>query len=360
MAAEWFGGVLNASSWHKLESVEVMPTAEAMIRRGEELGVYPTGVSLETMTTESGLTVPGQAIVADYLDGERRCHKAVSDRYHFLDPVEWRETIRAAVAAGAKPAGAFALGKMGSKVLATFEIDGSGDFRNYLNLADSLDQSCAYIAGGSSVRVVCANTFAAWMGQDGKRAARIRHTKSIGDRAEVLRGAIEDHVQSGQVIANLYRDAREARLARPDMEALLAELWPVPSDEDVKDGKVSAAKATRAKTARMEAVVAMRRPENDEGPTVASFWNAATWTVDRTADARDTPARPRKMKGDADALESLLFGSRGARIEKVRQTMVRILRPDGSEESVTAHTAAAEGVDLAQVGRAVLDDMLSN
>lgn len=355
MSADWYGGVLAQSSWHRLEKLGQMPDAATMIAKAEDTGAWPIDVGLETMTTESGLAVPGHGVVATYKDGSRRCHKAVSERYHFLDPKEWRATIEAAVKAGAKPTGAFALGKNGSKVLATFEIGETGTnsrarFKNYLNMADSLDQSCSYVAGGSSIRVVCANTYAAWMGRDGNKAAKIRHTGSINERAEALREAIEQHVQGGETIAALYRDARESRLHFDDAEALLARLFPAPAEEGRK--------RTRAMNKRAEVVRAMALEENWEGETLASLWNGATWVVDRTLDSNGN-AEHRTGRGGADTLEAMLFGSRGQRIEKVRQVMVTVLRPDGSEETVPAHQAVQDGADPAQVGHSMLKEMLN-
>lgn len=365
MSADWNAGVLISSSWHGLESVEELPDAETMIRRAEQTLAWPIGVTLESMETESGVTVPGQGVVATYADGSRRCHAAVSHRYHYLDPKEWRATVEAAARAGAKPVGAFSLGgekgrfgrytSPGGKILATFEIgetgfNGKGRFRNYLNMADSMDQSCSYVAGGSSIRVVCANTFSAWMGGDGAKAAKIRHTGSIHERAEALREAIESHVKGGQQIAELYRDAREVRLAKPDVEEILAELFPAPD----KDGR----KRSRALNKRAEVASAMTLEHNNEGPTLATVWNAATWTVDRKQD-KDGTWGHREGRGGADTLEAMLFGGRGQRVEAVREVMVTILRPDGTEEAVPAHQAAAEGVDEAQIGRSLLGDMLN-
>lgn len=373
MSANWYAGsfAIGQSTWHQLESQVVMESAADMIAAGEQTGAWPIAVGLESMTTESGLTVPGKGVVATYADGSRRCHKAMSDRYRYLDPAEWRATIEAAVKAGAKPIGAFALGgetppkgesytSPGGKILATFDIGATGinggQFRNHLNLADSMDGSCSYLAGGSSIRVVCANTFAAWMGADGKSAAKIKHTASIGERAEVLREAIHEHVTSGESVARAYKDARQVVLTKPDLEELLNQLYPAPPESD----KTKALARTRALNLQLETGAAMLRPENvDGGPTLASVWNAATWMVDRKANEKTGAAVHRAGRGGADTLEAMLFGGRGARVERVRQIMIRVLRPDGSEEEVTAAEAHAAGIDHGQIGRAMLGEMLS-
>ncbi len=345
MAHEWHRGVLSASSWHGLESVEALPDAETLIRRGEETGAWPVAVDQLGIRTVDGLEVPGAAVVGRYRDGARIAYGAVGSRYRALEPSEWRATIEAAVRAGAKPAGAFSL-RGGSRVLATFEIGQGEGIRHYLNLIDSFDGSLAHSAGGSSVRVVCANTLAAAQHADGHRAAKLRHTSSINDRSEALREAIEGHIQRGQEVSALYAEARRAELTRTEAEEVFALLFPEPDETD------KPATATRKINARRAAARAMRRPENAEGKTLATLWNAATWLVDR-----DERGQTRKIKGGGDMLDSMLFGSRGARIEEVR-SIVRVVLRDGTEADMEAPVAAAAGVSPDQIGRQLLADMI--
>jgi hypothetical protein len=346
MAHEWHKGVLSASSWHGLESVEALPDAATMIRRGEETGAWPIALERAHMQTADGLVVPGRAVVGRYADSSRIAYGAVGNRYRVLDPKEWRATIEAAVKAGAKPAGAFSL-RGGSRVLATFEIGSGEGIRHHLNLVDAFDGSLAHSAGGSSVRVVCANTLAQSLAADGHKAAKLRHTGSINDRAEVLREAIEEHVRGGEAVAELYREARKAELTRPEAEAVFALLFPEPSEDD------KPATATRRINARRAAARAMRRAENQEGRSLATLWNAATWLVDR-----DETGRTRPVKGGGELLDSMLFGSRGDRVEEIRSIVQVILR-DGTVADMEAPAAAAAGVSPEQIGRQLLDSMLT-
>lgn len=346
MAHEWHRGVLSASSWHGLESVEALPDAETLIRRGEETGAWPVALERVSIQTADGLPVPGKAVVGRYADCSRIAYGAVGDRYRALEPREWRATIEAAVKAGAKPAGAFSL-RGGSRVLATFEIGEGEGIRHYLNLVDSFDGSLAHSAGGSSVRVVCANTLAQSLAADGHRAAKLRHTSTINDRAEVLREAIEQHVRGGEAVAELYRAARKAELTRSEAADVFALLFPEPS----KDDKPTT--ATRRVNARRAAARAMQRAENQEGRSLATLWNAATWLVDR-----DETGRARPVKGGGDLLDSMLFGSRGDRVEEIRSIVQVVLR-DGTVADMEAPAAAAAGVSPEQIGRQLLDSMLT-
>lgn len=319
MAHEWFAGVLNASSWHGLESVESLPDADTLIRRGEETGAWPIAVHTSRMATAEGLPVPGAAVVGTYQGGSRIVHGAVGEGYTPLRPEAWRETVRAAVAAGAKPAGAFAL-RGGSRMLATFEIAdrSDGQVKNFLNIVDSLDGSLRHIAGFSSVRVVCANTLASMMAQDGKQCVKLKHTASLHDNVSYLRDAIERGIREGASISGLYEMAAETRLARPDAEALFDALFPVSTEEE---RKAEPRKAGNRDKARQDAYIAMARPENSAGPTVASLWNAATWLVDR-----DATGSAKKGRG-GDALDSLLFGARGERVSEIRRIVETALTP---------------------------------
>jgi hypothetical protein len=58
------------------------------------------------------------------------------DRFRATACDEWRDLVKAAVAAGAKPTGAFSL-RDGSRVLATFEVGISNGLRTQLLLVDA-------------------------------------------------------------------------------------------------------------------------------------------------------------------------------------------------------------------------------
>lgn len=328
MAHEWHSGVLNASSWHGLEVVKSMTTALDLISAGIDSKAYPLRVDLEKMKTVTGHDVPGAAVVATYAGQSRIVHGTVGARYTPLDLNEWRETIIAAVAAGARPAGAFAL-RGGSRVLATFELPGQDgeEIRSYLNIVDSLDGSLQFMAGGTSIRTVCANTLSMSFAADGHGYAKIRHTASINDRAASVRSAIDAHLTEGKTVAELYRGARDMKLSKDDAMQIFGALFPVAEDGDTKT------MTTRLENDRAEATAAMKRPENFAGSTLATLWNAATWTVDRDANGAAKAAR-----GDSDKLDSLLFGTRGKRIAEVRGIIESVLKT-GSFAAPTKKTA---------------------
>jgi hypothetical protein len=182
---------------------------------------------------------------------------------------------------------------------------------------------------------------------DGKGMASLRHTASLETKVNVLAGAIGEAVKSGDKVRNAYHRAEATRLSRADAERAFDLLFP----KAARDAEKAA--ITRADNVRADAMRAMSNPVNNAGPTLATLWNAATYLVDRTADGRARPTR------GGDALDSLLFGTRGERVEEI-QTIIEVIMRDGTIEQMTVPQALAAGVDPSLTGRAILDDLMAN
>lgn len=355
MSHAWTAGILTASSWHGLEEVGTLPDAETMIARASELGAWPTHlvripvrVRLEDGTEV--VSARDRAVLARYGgDHAPRIVGSVGRRFRELAVAEWRDLVRAAVDAGAKPTGAFAL-RDGRTVLATFEVDraeagAAGAVATQIALVDSFDSTTKVLAGSTSTRIVCANTLAAARRADGEGWAALRHTASLADRVAQLGDAIAETVQTGRKTRELMARAADRQLARDEAEHLLDALFPSAAEGATKTA------ATRADNERREAARAMRRPENFVGRSLATVWNAATWLVDRHADGT-----PRALRG-GDRLTSMLLGDRGQRVNEI-QTIIEVFLRDGSVVQVPASEAQQMGVDPAQVGRAVIADLV--
>jgi hypothetical protein len=254
----------------------------------------------------------------------------VGDRYTATTPEEWQTLIRAAVNAGARPTGAFSLAG-GTRVLATFEVGESNGLRTQLLLADAFDGTMHLTCGTTSVRVVCANTLAAAMRSNGKDMAKLCHTASLPEKVAILARSIGTAIADGAKLRVAYQRAEETALTRKQAERAFDLLFPR-APQGATKGAI-----TRADNARAEAVQAMHRPENDCGPTVATLWNAATWLVDRTGDGK-----PRPTRGEAETLDSLLFGARGERVEEIKN-IVQVIMRDGSTVDMTVPEAVRAG-----------------
>lgn len=340
MSHEWHNGVLTSSSWHGLEQIGAMPDAESMIEHGYRSNAWPTAVTAEGLTSDSGIKAQHRAIVGSYESADPLVLGVVGTRYEATTPEQWGDLVKAAAAAGAQPTGAFALFG-GSRVVATFDIGGDDEIRDQLVLADSFDGSSQLMGGLTSIRVVCANTMSAAMRRDGASWGKVRHTASLPERAAALEVAIGEAVKTGQKTRELYAQARETVLHRDDAMAAFDALFP----EAPEDAKRTT--QTRARKARAEARMAACLPINKVGDkgTLATLWNAATYLVDRKANGKP---RGKNM------LDSMLFGSRGQRVAQIQETIEIILR-DGT--TVPAHQAAEQGI---KVGAAVLQSMLED
>lgn len=352
MAHQWDRGVLDASSWHGLEEIGVFTDAESLIHHGERAGSYPVALSAESLFTQGGLVAGLKALVAKYQAHPDRIVGTNGSRHRATTPDEWRSLIRAAVAAGAKPTGAFSLCE-GSRVLATFDVGDANGLRTQLVLADSFDGTLRLTAGFTSVRVVCANTLAAAMREDGSGMAQLRHTASLETNVAILREGIADCVEKGRAVRDLFHKAERIHLPRAAAEKAFDALFP-----QAPEG-ASAVMTTRLENERTDAIVAARMPINkvgNQGGNLATLWNAATYLVDRNADGT-----ARDCRGGADRLNSLLFGTRAKRLQEVQgviERLVEVIRPDGTVETATVEEAVRMGVSADQAS--VLDWMLGN
>lgn len=345
MAHQWHRGVLDTSSWHGLEEVGKMATADDMVGHGERSGAWPVGIRFADLFTSEGIKAPERGVVATYAAHPEMCLSVVGDRYRATTPDEWRTLVKAATAAGAKPTGAFSL-RDGTRVLATFEVGQSNGLRTQLLLADSFDGTMKLTLGTSSIRVVCANTLSAALRSDGEGMVLLRHTASLEQKVNVLAESIKESIESGEKVRTVYHAAENARLSRRDAQRVFDLIWP---ESDEKSGKAK----TLAQNARRDAETAMALPVNNVGPTLATIWNAATYLVDRRADGSARETRGGK------SLDSMLFGTRGERINQI-QTIVEVILKDGSIQPMMASEALDVGVDPSIIGRTVLEDMLAD
>jgi len=356
MAHEWDRGILTHASWHGLEALGVLVTAEDIINAGENSGAWPVTVRRDQLETRvERLSCPLEAIIADYKSHDSRCLSGVGGRFEATSPEKWRELVQAAVKAGAKPTGAFSL-RNGTRVLATFEVGEGNGLKSHLVMADAFDGSMKLTCGFTSIRVVCANTLSAAMSCDGKGMAALRHTSTINEKIESLGHSIEEAIKTGQAIKDLYAQAEETRLNRDEAEELLALLFPMPG-EGHKSAKAVKSAKTRAENKRKEALQAAALPINRVGDkgTAATIWNAATYLVDRKVDGSFRSTR------GGDRLDSMLFGSRAERVAKIERVMIQVLRPDGSEVSMSVDQAMDAGVPANQIGGSnLIEDILAN
>lgn len=351
MSHQWDRGVLTSSSWHGLEDIGVMVSAQDMLEHAYESGAWPIGLCSETLTTQSGILSAARSIVATYRNHPRREVGVNSEKYQYNSVEAWAELITAAVENGCCPTGCFSLAK-GSRILATFEVGDrpNGETKSYLLIFDNFDGSGKLFFGFTEIRVVCANTLALAISKDGAGFVGIRHTTGLTEKVKILQENMVLALQQGNQVRALYEEAQHTHFASPEAAQEAFELlWPTAQEDDSKNKK------TRLENNQKEARRALANPINTPRcrlETVADLWNAATFLVDRTEDGAI-----RDCRGEADRLESLLFGQRSKRIQEI-VTQIEVIMRDGSIQTMTQTEAIEAGVTPAQVGRAVVADLL--
>lgn len=346
-------GILDKSSWHGLEEVGEMADAVAMIAAGERTGAWPIKIDLSDLFVikhrpgqGAHLKAPGKGVLATYREHEPRCLGTVGDRYRPTAPKKWRDLVRAACSAGAKPTGAFSL-KNGAKILATFEVARDDETTTQLLLLDSFDGSTQLCVGFTVIRVVCANTLAISLKLDGKGMAKVRHTTNMDHRIEMLERAIETAIESGKAVVDEYNRAKDTMLTGAQAQAVFDALFPPPDPESAPIAQ------TKAYNARLDATTAAQLPQNKVGKPgcLGNLLNAATWLVDRKADGNP--------RSNGDRLNTLLSGQRGKRLAEIRY-QIQIAMSDGTTRAMDVPDAIELGVDSEQIGKVLLDDMLEN
>lgn len=351
MTHAWHTGVLTTSSWHGLEEIGVMGTAEDMIAHGERSNAWPVAIDYADLRTTDGLTVDARAVVASYESAERRALSVVGSRYNATTPEAWRMLCHAAVAAGAKPTGCFALSG-GARVLATFDVGGDS-IRTQLLLADSFDGTMKLTVGTTSVRVVCANTLAVAMRSDGRDMAQLRHTASLEARVNNLKDAITASIQTGEKVRHTFQRAESTQLDAASFRKAFEMLFP-----SAPEGASKVA-VTRAANAQADAIKAGRLAINKVGRqpgNVGTLWNAATYLVDRTPEGA-----ARTMRGDSDALNSLVLGGQGSRAERIEQIqkVIEVVMTDGTYKRMTVDEAMSSGMTSRSIAEGFIVDAMN-
>lgn len=265
----------------------------------------------------------------------------------------WKALIRAAVDAGARPAGGFSLDD-GRKLCATFETDrgvagSAGQILSHLTFCDSLDGSGHMLVIQSSNRTACCNTLALNKAEAGKEGALLqaRHTRSIRSKVRSIAEVLDEAVQQARTVRETFAARAERRITRDDFDAIADQLFP-----RAPEG-ASAHLRTRLENERADFVRACARAENNLGQTVATLQNGATWLVDREANGA-----ARLPRGGGSPLGAMLTGGWGDRVQEI-ETIIEVFMRDGSVKQIKASEALqTPGISPEVVGRAVLNDIL--
>lgn len=286
--------------------------ADDFIAKARENGAWPTKVSLEGITTSSGLVVNNKAVVASYEDGTRDAYGVVGPRYTPTGVESWEDTVRAAVFAGAEPKSCEIM-MGGASVFAGFEVDDGNGFKSYFHLLDDLSGNRAMRHFATLFRVFCKNQQA----QFSPHAKSIRHTASIDERMEALRDSIEDAIAATRSAKDTYDFALDIPVTGSEVNDLLHFLFPDPP-------KATQRVLNNIDNKRRDVIASAAHKVNNEGSNLATLWSGLTHNVDYHPDC--SPREIRKSKNNRTLTEMHLLGPRGKEICRIYDTISNIIK----------------------------------
>lgn len=353
-------------------------TAEQLITSAEQANLWPVEIKdaqvflgvagvPEGSTSLAHVPAPQYAGLAGvYADGSLRCLGVNGSRYNATSPEQWRDLVRAAIAAGAQPLNA---GKgataWGAKVSAELHCGTTGQGLDaHLCLTDSFDGSCRLSVTPRIIRRICTNTLRGYARAAGEAVTadferglrRVRHTASLNELIKQLEAGIPLVLQEAQFLDDLLRRASSVHLPAAAAQIAFDRLFKT-AEQAAKDAgkdpaKVTPKAQTQAENRRAAARIACELECNKMGGpgNLGSLWMGATYLVDRTETGEE-----RRLKGGANKTEGMLFGGRGQRVEEIREFIQVVLQDGRIEEMTVAGALQAGAVD----GAAILRSMLS-
>lgn len=185
---------------------------------------------------------------------------------------------------------------------ADYVIDGGDEHKAFLMCANSHDGSMSFLMKLVDTRVVCANTLAVAIGENGA-SFRIRHTASAKVRMEEAKQVMQSVKREAIGLKTKMLALAERKVTRESVESIFDRLFPKPKDE-------------KASTSRRDGTLAQvleLYEANDANayPSVKgtgyNLLNAVTEFADHYRTARGNGSAPEQVA--VARAESALFGS---------------------------------------------------
>jgi phage/plasmid-like protein (TIGR03299 family) len=110
------------------------------------------------------------------------------------------------------------------------EIVPGDEVERFVLLSNSHDGTLAVRVGFTPIRVVCANTLAMAHGGDASRLIRVRHTASVRDNLEAIRGVMELANQGFEATAEQYRRLAVRTIHQADVKRYVRRVFQVADD----------------------------------------------------------------------------------------------------------------------------------
>jgi phage/plasmid-like protein (TIGR03299 family) len=313
-------------SWHGLEGTISPEDARDVVKFMEAAGINWTAVKWPLMSVDPNDPSNVQA-VEEFIALRRSTDGALlgvhSKDYEVHNPAEVLAPIHEAVAADERFNWNFATSLRGGRIITAtadflpdYEVAGE-PHGAFLFCTTSFDGTRATTMGGSTIRIVCANTLRATLESSDTRKIKIKHRTSLEGKSLKLNEEIE-RVCRGFVA---YKDIAEKmamhRVERARAEQMLKALLFVPKlidkkDEKGKDVKVWTEPSTRTQNRTDKLIQSLNTSVDERGGEVSLYTmlQGITRFADHERGIRKTEGREARGESEeAIRFDSNLLGS---------------------------------------------------
>lgn len=294
---------LREPMWHKLGWVAPEPmTIDQILSATDSDYQY----SLAPMTAAAfGTSIPVEgksAVIRTHpVSGESSYVGVVGDRYTIHTPRALNNFNNTLLDAGVPIETYGLLGGRGERMFLTYrlpqsvQIAGVDQIDSYLFVSTSFDGSRATEFRTTTVRVVCANTFAAAINRT-QTLGRIRHSSLLDGQVGAVRAALEIGYTQLQEFEELANQLVSTPMRNVDVDAFLAELFPTPEGQETGRGVTVALNRRAAVKGGLQADTNKQFAGNAWG-----VFNAYTEWLDHRTHAKTANIRlARQIDGERD------------------------------------------------------------
>lgn len=180
----------------------------------------------------------------------------VGSRYELVQPYDAFKFFEPWIESGLVELEAGGSLKDGSRMWALAKIKGAeaevakGDpVKPYFLVATAFDGSMPHCLDNTGVRVVCANTLAMAIGNNGRSANfRIRHTKSINDKIAAVRTTVEKSIRGFNEQLEIFRALAKKQMKTVQMESYVRNVMTFDMTDEEKQEELSTQKKNQINT----------------------------------------------------------------------------------------------------------------
>lgn len=229
----------NEVPWHRLGNrvIEIPTIEEAIIAAGLDWKV-----EMKSLFLGDGTKVPNQAVVRDSdqsllgVVGPNYQPLQNIDAFNFFNPfLESNEATLETAGSLRQGKRVWVLAKINKDPL---EIVKNDTVEKFILLSNSHDGTMSVRAGFTPIRVVCANTLAMSINNDGSQLIRLKHTKNLTENLEKVAEIMNLANQKFEASAEQYRFLASREISQADLEKYVKMVFVGPKFEKMElEGK---------------------------------------------------------------------------------------------------------------------------